>query len=87
MAFEVKTFVFGTKTPEWFDENAKSGRVKINYDDEGEILNATVYTPTKTLIAEIGDTIMLLKSGLTVIKKDKAIKYNVQKEVVKNVKE
>ena len=82
----VKKFVFGKETnPQWFVEQCSLGRVKINYED-GEIINATIYTPTKSIIAIPGDVILYTKSGLSVLPADKAVKYGVQKNVQKNVK-
>ena len=82
---DVKEFVLGKgKVPDWFTEKCSQGRAKINYSDEGEISSATIHTPTKTIVARIGDGIMLIKSGLQVIPKDKLKKYKGQKAETKN---
>lgn len=63
---ETKTFVVGKgKTPDWFNDICNSGRARANYED-GELVNVKIYTPTKMIIANIGDTIKLNKSGITV---------------------
>lgn len=75
MEFQSKQFILGKeKFPAWFDEQVAKGRAKVNYDDDNDLINVTVYTPTKTVVALPEDTIMLLKSGLTVIKKEAAKK-------------
>lgn len=87
---EIKDFVLGKgKIPNWFNEQCEKGRAKINYDDESNIINATIHTPTKSIKAKIGDSIMLAKSGLQVVPKEKAIKYRIQKseKVKENIEE
>lgn len=80
MANEVKKFVVGQgKFPMWFNEEAAKGRVKLNYDGN-ELQTITVFAPTKTLTAKHGDVIMMLKSGLTVVPAEKAVKYGVKNE-------
>lgn len=77
-----KKFIFGVeKTPEWFTNECLSGRAKVNYNEEtGEIENAIIYSPTKRFYANKGDVIMMMKSGMTVIQRDKAKKYKVIEE-------
>ena len=76
----MQQFVFGAKNPpEWFSTECLKGRVKLHYDNESNIVGATIYTATKTVEAVIGDSIILLESGLQVVPKAKAIKYNLQK--------
>lgn len=83
MAFQNKSFVLGKeKVPGWFEEETSAGRAKVNYDD-GELIDVTVYTPTGTKVAKLGDTIMLLKSGLSVITASEAKKYGVSTGKVK----
>lgn len=78
----VKQFVFGKeKAPDWFGVETSAGRAKVNYDEDGNVINAIVYTPTKKLVANIGDTIMLYKSGLAVLNSEQAKKYKVQRSV------
>lgn len=68
---EVKRFVFGIdKMPEWCHEQIKAGRLKIKYED-GIMIGATLYGPTKTTEVKIGDTIAYSKSGLSVLPKAK----------------
>lgn len=74
MAFQNKSFVLGEgKAPEWFNEITAKGRVKINHED-GDLLGATLFTPTGTEVAEVGDTIVLTKSGLSVKKRTEVLK-------------
>lgn len=76
----MQQFVFGIKNPpEWFSTECLKGRVKLHYDNESNVVGATIYTATKTVEAVIGDSIILLESGLQVVPKAKAIKYNLQK--------
>ena len=80
-----ESFIFGDlNVPVWFNDEAKMGRVKINYDDEGNIVNAKIMSGTKVYEAQKGDSIMKSISGLVVIPKDKAKKYGVQKNVKSN---
>ena len=74
--FQIKSFIIGKeKIPTWFNDEVSKCRAKINYDEDGGLTNVIIYSPTKQLFANEGDTIMLLKSGLTVIKKEQAKKY------------
>lgn len=76
----MQQFVFGVKNPpEWFSTECLKGRVKLHHDNESNVVGATIYTATKTVEAVIGDSIILLESGLQVVPKAKAIKYNLQK--------
>lgn len=87
MAFQVKSFVLGKdKVPTWFNDEMAKGRAKANYTDD-ELTSVSVFVPTKTLIANIGDTIMMLKSGLTVIPAEKAKKFGMQPKEQKNEKQ
>lgn len=79
----VKKFVIGQEFPEWFENQCLLGRAKVNYDDDGEIVNVVVNSPVKRIIAYPGDSIMLLKSGLSVVPEEKAKKYGLQKEIDK----
>lgn len=79
--FENKQFTLGKdKFPTWFEDECSKGKARVVYDDEGDLVNVTVYSATKNYVAVEGDTIMLLKSGLAVIPKEQAVKYKVQKE-------
>ena len=84
-----KMFVFEQKkAPIWFEELCLKGKAKINRDEDGNILSATLFSPSGSKIAKIGDTIVYSNSGLAVIPNDKAKKYGVQKsdKVVKKEK-
>lgn len=61
--------------PDWIRSYASSGRIKFNRDDENKIVSATIQSPTGPKKVKIGDTIMLVKSGLISIPKEKAEKY------------
>ena len=72
----VETYVLGNKmVPNWLNAEAAAGRVKMTYNEDGEIENAKVISGVKSYIANVGDTIMKTKSGLVVIGKEKAKKY------------
>lgn len=74
-------FVLGKdKMPVWFNDETARGRAKVNLDEDRNIVSVTIYTPTRTLTALPGDVIMKLKSGMSVIPKDKAVKYGVVNE-------
>ena len=74
-------FVFGKgKAPDWFNHQANLGRVKLFYDDDGNLLRARISSGVNNYIAEIGDSILNAKSGMVVIKEDKAKKYKVQNQ-------
>ena len=80
----VQTFILGKeKIPSWFDEEASKGRARINYDDEGKIVNATLLSGSKTYTANVGDSIMNTKSGMVALSKEKAKQYGVQKKDTK----
>ena len=68
---KVEKFIFGVeKMPQWCHDQIKHGRVKIEYED-GVMIGAKVFGPTKTTEAKIGDTIAYSKSGLSVLPKAK----------------
>lgn len=74
-------FVLGKdKMPVWFNDETVRGRAKVNLDEDRNVVSVTIYTPTRTLTALPGDVIMKLKSGMSVIPKDKAVKYGVVNE-------
>lgn len=83
---KMKEFVFGKGAiPEWFKSLCSTGRAKVVYDDEGEIVKAVLYAPGGVKEAFIGDTIIYVASGLAVIPAEKAKKYGLQrKDKVKN---
>lgn len=76
-----ETFIFGKDaTPAWFDEAANMGRVRTFYDDDNKLVRARIKSGITEYVAEIGDSIMNTKSGLVVIKEDKAKRYKVQNQ-------
>lgn len=78
-------FVLGKdKMPVWFNDETARGRAKVNMDDDRNVVSVTIYTPTRTLTALPGDVIMKLKSGMSVIPNDKAVKYGVINESKKD---
>ena len=80
-----EAFIFGKdKAPTWFEKSANEGRVRNFYDDDGKLIRARIKSGVKEYIAEIGDSVMNTKSGIIVIKEDKAKKYKVQKEEKEN---
>lgn len=78
MAFNNQSYVLGSgKVPTWLNDEASKGRVKFNYDD-GDFINAIVFTPTQTVTANKGDVVLSLKSGLAVLPADKAKQYSMK---------
>lgn len=71
MAGVTRRFVFGReKVPEWFNEQINKGRAKIEYDpDTQEVVGATLFTPTRTINVVVGDTIVISRSGMSVMSK------------------
>lgn len=83
-----ETFVFGKdKVPAWFNDQANLGRIKIFYDDDMKVVRAKIMSGVNEYMAEIGDSIMNTKSGIIVIKEDKAKKYKVQDQKKEDKKE
>ena len=77
---EIKEFILGKGAiPNWFTDKCTQGKARVDYDDEGQIVSATIHTATKTLKAKIGDSILLAKSGLQVLPRELAKKNKVQK--------
>lgn len=64
-----RRFVLGKEPfPQWFNEQAAKGRVRIQTDlDTGEIVGAILYTATRTIHANVGDTILLSRAGLSIV--------------------
>ena len=80
-----ETFIFGKeKTPDWFNKAANEGRVRVFYDEDNKMVRARIKSGINEYIAEIGDSIINTRTGLIVIKEDKAKKYKVQKEDKEN---
>ena len=74
------------KVPDWIRNYSNIGRIKFNRNDENKIISAIIQSPTGPKKVNIGDTIMLVNSGLIVIPKEKAEKY-VRENHKKNDKE
>lgn len=72
-----KQFILGVdKIPDWFNEQSRKGRVKVTKDEVTDTIESvTILGPTKNYKAYHGDTIVMLKSGMTVIPKDVTKKY------------
>ena len=76
----VESFIFGEgKAPQWFNKEANSGRVKILFDEDDQIIGAQILSGTKVYEAKNGDTILNTKYGLAVVAKEKAKQYGLQK--------
>lgn len=75
-------FIFGKdKAPAWFDEQAKKGRVKVEYDDDKKIVGARIFSGVNIYEAKVGDVIINSKSGLVVTKPvEKTNKKSVKEE-------
>lgn len=73
-------FVVGEEIPSWFNTEASIGRARVNYDEEGNLVNITLFTVSKQIVAEIGDVIVKTNTGLSLIPQKKAIKYKVTSE-------
>ena len=73
---EIEKFVVGDKTPSWFDESLKMGKAKVNYYND-ELVNIVIIANSKEIVANIGDVIIKTNSGLSLIPRDKAIKYKL----------
>ena len=84
----LQKFIVGEKVPAWFTERAEMGRAKELYDeDTGELIGIRVTTATKTYDAKVGDTILLMRSGMVVVPKEKAEKYGLQRKVMNKEEE
>ena len=65
-----KRFVLGNGViPDWIEPFSKAGRIKFHYDDELNLISATIQSPTGPKKVNIGDTIVVASSGLIVIPK------------------
>lgn len=86
----VEGFVFGEmKVPDWFNKEANSGRIKLIFDEEDQMVAAQILSGTKVYEAKVGDSILNTKYGIVVIPREKAKQYGVQKkdDVKKETKE
>ena len=64
------------KAPQWFYDETSAGRIRLFYEDD-ELTHASVFYLGKTMRANIGDTIMRTKNGISVLTKEQARKYKV----------
>lgn len=63
-------FVLGyEKTPEWFNMEAKKGKIRIHYNDDRELEYAHIISGLKTYVAKKGDIIINGKNGIVVTQK------------------
>ena len=62
-----KRFVLGQMIPDWIESYSKTGRIKFEYDDENNVISATIHSPTGVKKAKLGDTIVSTGSGLIVV--------------------
>lgn len=70
-----KRFVLGNGIiPDWIEPFSKAGRIKFNYDDENNVISATINSPTGVKKVNIGDTIAWASSGLIVITEKNNVK-------------
>lgn len=77
----IESFILGEmKAPEWFNEEANKGRVKLIFDEDNDLIGAQILSGTKIYDAVIGDSILNTKYGLAVLPKEKAKQYGVQKK-------
>lgn len=86
----IESFVLGEmKAPEWFNNEANKGRVKILRDEDNELIGAQILSGTKIYDAVVGDSILNTKYGLAVLPREKAKAYGVQKkdDTKKEIKE
>lgn len=60
-------FILGDVIPDWIEQYSKAGRIKFEYDDESNVISATIHSPTGVKKAKLGDTIVSTGSGLIVI--------------------
>lgn len=85
---EMESFIFGEmRAPDWFNKEANAGRVKVLYDEDDEILGAQIISGMKVYEVRIGDTVLYSKYGLSVVPKEKAKKFGLQKKDAKQEKE
>lgn len=77
---DIKQFIFGKQEmPAWFTQQCRYGKAKITYGEDGkQISGAKIFTPSGLTSVNIGDCVMLLRSGMHVIPKDKIKKNNVE---------
>lgn len=71
----------GKDFPDWLINETSLGRAKVKRDEEtNEIEGMTIISGTKTYLANVGDLIMKTKSGIVVVPKSEAKKYDLAKQ-------
>ena len=84
----LEQFILGEgKAPEWFDNEANAGRIKMIYNEDEELIGAQILSGTKTYEAKVGDSIINTKYGVAVIPQEKAKAYGVQRKDAKDSKQ
>lgn len=74
-----KSFILGIdKSPNWFNEEAKKGRARAYYDDNNNLEYVRIVSGINNYEAHKGDMILMSKSGLVVMPKEKVQKNNVK---------
>lgn len=66
--------VTGKGFPDWLKETFSKGRGRVETED-GEFKCITLFTPSGTLTAHVGDVVARTKSGPIVVPKGYASKY------------
>ena len=52
--FQIKSFIIGKeKIPTWFNDEVSKCRAKINYDEDGDLTNVIIYSPTKQFLQSL----------------------------------
>ena len=75
----VLKFVVGEGFPGWFNDEVGKGRARINYDENNNLVNITLFTVSKQIIANKGDVIVKTNTGMSLIPDEKAVKYRIKK--------
>ena len=64
-----KSFILGVDSiPSWFANQCATGRIKVNYTQDGSIIDATIFSTTK-LRAVRGDILVYNGKSVTVVPK------------------
>lgn len=82
--FDVKEWIYdGKRIPEWVNEQAARGIIKITKED-GEIVEVKLFTTSGPMIVNRGDVVILLKSGVVKLTREQYEKFmNKNNNVVK----
>lgn len=84
--FDVKEWIYdGKRVPEWVNEQAALGIIKITKED-GEIVEVKLFTTSGPMIVNRGEVVILLKSGVVKLTRDQYEKFR-RKETNKNKEE